>query len=518
MDTIFHSLTQNLAALGDKQKLIDQINIGLERETLRIDSQNGRLSKQPHPEAIGSPLTHSNITTDFAETLLEFVTDPYDSAEEALEALRKIQTFTLSQLEGEIFWPNSMPPQIESEDEIEIAHYGSSNDGKMKSLYRKGLSVRYGKMMQAIAGIHYNFSFKDSLFKALQEALGNDSSLQEFKTERYLHACRNISRFGFIIPYFLGASPVMCKSFLTEEKNHFPSLNEVDSYVPEGTSLRLSDIGYGNNKCHFDISFNDIHEFIKNIHYAITKPCKDFSKIPVKKDGEYQQINNHILQIENEYYASVRPKQVLRKGENFLEALNERGIEYIELRSVDVNPLFAEGIDLKSMRFIQLFMTASLLTDAPELSQKEYEQNQKNLKILAERGKAPGLTLDIMGQQQDVKEALTKALQWLKPVAEILGTPFMEILKEREKEITHPELTPSSQILAMLKESGLTYQEFFLQKAQELYQKEFKALSQEEQTHFIEMAKASLKERDAIEAEPQIDFDQYLENYFDIKL
>lgn len=513
-NSLNNKLQKTLDLLGPDSTALKDVNIGLERETLRINEATGRISQNDHPEAIGSPLTHSNITTDFAESLLEFVTNPVDSPEKALSDLADIQKFTLSKLDNETIWPNSMPPFIESEDEIKIAKYGTSNDAKMKSLYRKGLSLRYGKMMQVISGIHYNFSLKDHFFEILQKHLGDTQSLQAFKTERYLHACRNVSRFGYVIPYLLGASPVMDKSFLKGKENHFASLNDTDSYLPEGESLRLSDIGYGNNKCHFDVSFNNISEFTQNIQFAVSTPCNIFSQIPVIENGEYNQINNHILQIENEYYASIRPKQIMRKGENFLTALNERGIEYIELRSIDINPLIAEGISIESMRFIQLFLTAAILTDAEPLSQKEYEHNQKNLKVIAKTGLDLEQLLVVHTHEISVKNALMTVLDWLKPLADILGEQYQTSLALMQHYVDEPKQLPSQQILAEMRDSGLSYQNFFLAKAKSLYDQSYQQLDPALNLAFEEKSVATLAKQQAIESETQITFEKYLDNYF----
>ncbi len=510
-----NSLKNHLKLLGNNATLINSVNIGLERETLRVNPENGHISQGDHPKSLGSPLTNSHITTDFSESLLEFVTDPKDSPDAALEELREIQQFTLNALENnELFWPNSMPPAIASEDEISIAKYGSSNDAKMKSLYRKGLSLRYGKMMQVISGIHYNFSFKDSLFEFLQKALNNHDSLQTFKTERYLHACRNVSRYGIIIPFFLGSSPVMDKTFLAGKPNAFVSLNCSDSYLPDGESLRLSDIGYGNNKCHFDVSFNNIDDFVNNIHYAISTPCSNFSKIPVIENGEYNQINNHILQIENEYYASVRPKQIIKKGENFLTALKKRGIEYIELRSIDINPLIPEGIDLESMRLIQMFLTASVLTDAEVLSQQEYEANQKNLKTVAKQGLVLKDVITINNITATIDSHLRAILAWLKPVADILGEQYVATLTHFEQKINDTTQLPSQKVLSTLMQSELPYQEFFLQQAKHLFNRETYRLDQQKTLQMQDEANKSLESLAKIESAPQISFEEYLDNYF----
>ena len=514
MDNLLNRLQKNLTLLKEDIALIADVNIGLERETLRINSETGAVSEKDHPKAIGSALTHSNITTDFAEPMLEFVTNPSPSPEEALSDLSDIQRFTLSQLDNEIFWPNSMPPVIESEDDIVIGKYGTSNDAKMKSLYRKGLSLRYGKMMQVISGIHYNFSLKDHFFEAFQKSLGNNDSLQTFKTDRYLHACRNVSRYGFIIPYLLGASPVMDKSFLAGKENHFDALNATDSYLKEGESLRLSDIGYGNNKCHFDVSFNSIEEFTKNIQFAVSTPCNIFSQIPVIENGEYNQINNHILQIENEYYASVRPKQIMQKGENFLTALNRRGIEYIELRSIDINPLCAEGIDIDSMRFIQLFLTASILTDADSLSQKEYEHNQKNMKIVAKTGLDLAQRFTVSEKEFSLKDALLTTLNWLAPIAKLLGEKYEQSLAQKISKVNDPTKLPSQKILTALKASGKPYQTYFFEYGKALYNQTYSHLNTEKIDKFKAQVEDSLHKLEIIENQPQIPFKEYLDNYF----
>lgn len=513
------SLTTTLEALGEGRQQINQIKIGLERETLRIDESTGRLSRKDHPDALGSPLTHSRITTDFAEQMLEFVTKPHSTVEETLKELESIQDFTYHALKNETFWPNSMPPTIESDDEIEIAHYGPSNSGKMKHLYRVGLEHRYGKMMQAITGIHFNFSFQDGFLKTLQNALNNTQDLQAFKTDRYLTLARNIARVGFVIPYFIGASAIMSKSFLCQKPNRFESFNEKDSILPEGTSFRLSDIGYGNNKCHFDISLNDINTFIQNIHYAITTPCKEFINIPVIKEGEYQQINNHILQIENEYYSSIRPKQIPKGDESFLESLHNRGIEYLELRSIDVDPRFKTGINPHSMRFIQTLLTACFLSDAATLESKEYSQTQKNIKLVAENGKRKDFHLSIANKVYTLKEALTAVMEWIKPIATLLGDDFIKTHDYFNAMIADPSKTPSSQVLESIKESGLDFQSYFFTLAKKHYQRTTPTqLTEVELKTFTDEALVSLEKYHERESEPQIPFSEFLKNYFVMEL
>lgn len=513
---LMNSVESNLEALGEDACLIQNVSMGLEREGLRVN-QNGRLSQTPHPEVLGSALTHANITTDFAENLLEFVTNVYHSPEELYQALDEIQAFTSENLGDELIWPDSMPPLINNVDDIPIAQYGTSNAAKMKTLYRTGLSHRYGKMMQSIAGIHFNFSLSDEFFLALQAATNNQQSLADFKSERYLHLMRSVSRFGFLVPYFFGASPIMPKSFLSDNNHHqFERFDDETVYIKESTSLRLSDIGYSNNKCKFSVSFNSLEDYIANIEHAISTPCDKVSHIPIKKDGEYQQINNHILQIENEYYASIRPKQVLKSSETLLSALKQRGIGYVELRSVDIMPTIPTGISIETIRFLQAFLTTCLLSNADPLCKAEYEQNQKNLALIAAKGRTAGLTLNIRNQEQSLTELLDAILEWVLPVANILGPEYSATIAPLKSMIVDSNLTPSAKIISELTASSVQYNEYCIGKALE-YKNHYlsdSVLSEQQREAFKMLAQQSITRQKDLEAEPQVDFDEYLSNYF----
>lgn len=513
---LMNSVQTNVEALGEQSELIKSVSMGLEREGLRVDGQ-GKLSQQPHPKALGSALTNTNITTDFAENLLEFVTNVYHSPEELYQALDDIQAFASENLQDELIWPDSMPPLVDNVDEIPIAQYGSSNAARMKTLYRKGLSHRYGKMMQSIAGIHFNFSLSDEFFEALQKATGNTQSLIDFKSERYLHVMRAVSRFGFLVPYFLGASPVMPKSFLSDNNNHqFEKFDNETVYIKESTSLRLSDIGYSNNKCKFTVSFNTLKDYVANIERAILTPCDKVSHIPLKENGEYLQINNHILQIENEYYASIRPKQVLKSGETLLSALKTRGIGYVELRSVDIMPTIATGISIETIRFLQAFLTTCVLSNSTPLCDQEYEQNQKNLSLIASKGRASDLTLKIQDTEYPLKDLLTFTLDWIKPVAEILGQEYVDSLTPLYAMITDSDLTPSAKIVHELATTPIQYNDYCIEKATEFKKRYLteNILSDEKRAEFQTLSEQSLARQAELEAELQIDFDEYLSNYF----
>lgn len=515
-EQLTNSVESHLKSLETNAKLIQNVSMGLEREGLRV-SPDGCLSQKPHPKALGSALMNSNITTDFAENLLEFVTNVYHSPEALYEALDDIQAFTTENLGDELIWPDSMPPLIQDVSEIPIAQYGTSNAAKMKTLYRVGLSHRYGKMMQSIAGIHFNFSLSDEFFIAWQKSIGDTQNLSDFKSERYLHLMRSVSRFGFLVPYFFGASPIMPKSFLSENNNHdFKKFDNETVYIEESTSLRLSDIGYSNNKCKFAVSFNSLSDYIKNIQFAILTPCDKVAHIPVKKDGEYLQINDHILQIENEYYASIRPKQVLNPGETLLSALKDRGIGYVELRSVDIMPTIATGISIETIRFLQAFLTTCLLTNAAPLCDEEYEQNRKNLALIAAKGRAKDLVLKVQGADYRLDDLLKFTLDWIRPIAEILGTEYIDAIEKLEPMIADSNLTPSAQIVDELRSTSILYNDYCITKATEFknYYLTDNILSDEKRNAFKALAEKSLAKQAELESEPQLDFDEYLHNYF----
>ncbi len=502
--------------LGSNVDLIKNVSMGLEREGLRITPE-GKLSQIPHPKLLGSSFTNPNITTDFSENLLEFVTNVYHSPETLYQALDEIHAYTEQCIGDELIWPDSMPPEIDSEDDIPVAQFGTTNAAKMKTLYRTGLSNRYGKMMQVIAGIHFNFSLSDDFFRAFQKVCNDTQSLEAFKSDRYLHLMRSVSRFGFIVPYLFGASPIMPKTFLHREDSRFEEFDEHSVYLKEGTSLRLSDIGYGNNKCEFSVSFNSLEDYIRDIEYAINTPCEKVAHIPIKKNGEYMQISNHILQIENEYYASIRPKQILKENETLLTALKNRGIEYVELRTIDIMPTISTGISIDTIRFLQAFLTTCLLSDAIPLTKEEYDINQKNLRHIAEKGRANDVRVKINNHDYTLNDAVRFVIEWMRPICTILGSEYVRVLDEQTKINNNPSETPAAKIIDSLKSQSLTYQQYCLEKAK-TFKRQYlteKKLSETTFKQFQQQAKESLKKLEELENIPQEPFDTYLKRYFE---
>lgn len=327
---------------------------GIEKEGLRMNPQ-GFIATSPHPTKLGSKLTHPFITTDYAESLLELITEPKPSAKQALEMLRDLHIVVQQSLENdELFWPLSMPCMISDDDaSIALADYGTSNVGRLKTLYRHGLGIRYGRRMQTIAGLHYNLSFDDKLFAAWQKADNDTRSLSDFKNEKYLGLIRNFKRLNSLVLYLLGASPAVCACFLSGRQHHLQKMNESTYYLPEATSLRMGKLGYQNSvQDDLDIRYNDINEYVKGLQQAIHTPHQSFTALGVDDEkGNPIQINDHILQIENEYYSPIRPKQITQDDETPSEALQNHGIAYIEFRAIDLDPYSAIGIQLSTACF-----------------------------------------------------------------------------------------------------------------------------------------------------------------------
>jgi len=341
-------IEQRVAQLlnSDIRKVLQQRQVGLEKESLRV-AVNGGIAQTAHPAALGSALTHPSITTDYSEALLEFVTPPFHHFCDTLGFLDDTHRYVYSQLDNEILWASSMPCVVEGDASIPIAQYGSSNAGLMKTAYRRGLGHRYGRMMQAIAGVHFNYSYPEAFWEMLQTVVGNQEDLQTFISESYIGMVRNLQRYGWLVPYLFGASPAICASFLGASPTSLKKWREFSYYAPYATSLRMGDIGYQNDKegeAGIRVNYNSLQGYVDSLQTAISTPYPEYAEIEMVRDGEWQQLNSNTLQIENEYYSSVRPKQILQGEEKPSLALARRGVAYLELRSLDVNAYEPLGI------------------------------------------------------------------------------------------------------------------------------------------------------------------------------
>ena len=513
-------VSQALAWLEAHPGALKGIGRGIERETLRV-KPDGHLATSGHPDSLGSALTHKWITTDFAEALLEFITPVDHDIDHLLEFLRDIHRHVSRELGEERMWPMSMPCIIEPGQDIELAQYGSSNVGRMKTLYRQGLKNRYGALMQVISGVHYNFSLPLSFW---QEWAGVEDaeSGKEAISDGYLRLIRNYYRFGWIIPYLFGASPAVCSSFLQGKESNLPFERSDKGMLslPYATSLRLSDLGYTNkSQSNLGITFNDLPGYIKALKAAIKTPSAEFAEMGVKDaDGNWKQLNTNVLQIENELYAPIRPKRVTHSGEAPSDALLRGGIEYIEVRSLDINPFSATGVDADQVRFLDLFLIWCVLADAPHMSSEELQCTRKNWNRVILEGRKPGQMLGVgCGEAQLPLVDMGKALfQDLKRVAEVLdsqseGNQYQQVCEHLVASFENPDLTYSARFLQLLKEQGIAGTGLALaeQYRQQLSSESLEILSDEK---FVEEAQRSRDSQQEIEESDTLSLEAFLQD------
>jgi glutamate--cysteine ligase len=494
---------------------------GVEKESLRVDA-NGYLSRQPHPRALGSALTNRFITTDFSEALLEFVTPAYANTWEALRCVCEIHQFTYERLDDELLWVASMPCRIPNDSEIPIAEYGSSNVGQMKSIYRRGLGNRYGRQMQTIAGVHYNYSLPKSFWPVYAQIIGDAGDDSEFRSEQYLALVRNFRRFGWIVLYLFGASPALCKSFGTDSALQMPSLSADTLYAPFGTTLRMSDLGYSNkNQARLKISLNSLDEYIRDLDRATRTPEPAYEEIGVNVGGEYRQINANILQIENEYYSSIRPKRVAKSGERPTVALQRGGIEYVEIRSLDINTFDPCGINQNTMRFVEAFLVYCLLEDSPSLDVDSLAEAAHNQTQTAKRGRDPEFRLLREGSEVSVASWASEILLNVSSVAELIdrdsgSDSYVESVQLMRTMVDDSASTPSARLLQELREADCSFFELTMSFARSHrdYFESLEPLQGQTTEKFISEAVASIEQQSEIEANDDIGIEEYLSNYF----
>lgn len=522
---MYSLLEQRLRDISDNQLLpfLRNAKTGLEKESLRVTTDS-RLSQRDHPKAFGSALTHPWITTDYSESLLELITPPQARAAQALDFLLNIETFVYQHLDDELLWTTSMPCAISGEDDIRIAEYGSSNAGLMKHIYRQGLAWRYGKTMQVIAGIHFNYSFDEAFWQPWQHVQGDTSSLRDFRDAQYMALVRNMQRYGWLIIYLFGTSPAICKSFLggRAAPEGMEEFNQYTLYEPFGTSLRMGNIGYTNSKeskTGVKVCYNTLETYIKSLRHAINTPCPEYAKIGVKVDGIYRQLNSNILQIENEYYSTVRPKQPLHGFEKPTDALEQRGIAYVELRSIDVNAFHPAGMTRRQLFFLEIFMHFCLLQESPLVTADEYHAINANQTLVAHQGRDPDLRITCYGESVVLRERAKEVLQAMRPIAEMLNAVhnedcYTDCLDSQIQLAWNADITPSARMLEEMRNNHESFFDFARRKSQE--HRDFflnRALNPELEQEFRQLAQASLEQQQHIESDTRQSFDDFLANY-----
>ncbi|MEJ8845957.1 glutamate--cysteine ligase [Variovorax rhizosphaerae] len=498
-------LTERLNALSPAR--LKGIRRGIEKESLRAQA-DGKLAATPHPLALGSALTHPHITTDFSESQLELITGVHASPEAALDELVQVHQFTyrvLAEQGDERMWVSSMPCGLPTDETIPIGRYGSSNVGRAKSVYRMGLSHRYGRRMQTISGIHYNWSLPD------------------VSSEQYFALIRNFRRHAFLLLYLFGASPALCSTFVAGRPHELQPLGDGGTmYMPHGTSLRMGRLGYQSEaQASLAVSYNSLDGYGASLQEALTKPWPAYEAIGIQNlGGDYNQLATSLLQIENEFYGTIRPKRVIYSGERPLHALRERGVEYVEVRLMDLDPFEPVGISAQTMRFIDVFLLHCLLSDSPDDTPQEIAELAHNQHLTAARGREPGLKLRQAGVEVTLAEWGAMLVGEFAPIAAALdaahgGHDYADALAAATVGLRDPDSLPSARVLAAM--ASEHYNSFigFVRAQSEHTRKAILDLPLEphQLAHFEQMTQDSLDAQKAIEAADTMPFEIYREQY-----
>ncbi|MEO7400635.1 MAG: glutamate--cysteine ligase [Polaromonas sp.] len=497
-------LQDRLTALTAAQLL--GMRRGIEKESLRAQSGGG-LALTPHPAALGSALTHASITTDFSESQVELVTAAHKSPEAALDELTQLHQFTyraMKELGDEMLWVSSMPCGLPTDETIPIARFGSSNVGRAKSVYRMGLSHRYGRRMQTISGIHYNWS------------------LPGVTSEQYFALIRNFRRHAFLLLYLFGASPAVCSSFVAGRQHELQELSESTMHMPHGTSLRMGRLGYQSDaQASLAVSYNSLDGYGASLQDALTRPYPAYEAVGIRNPGgDYNQLATTLLQIENEFYGTIRPKRVIYPGERPLHALRERGVEYIEVRLMDLDPFEPVGINARTMRFLDVFLLHCLLSSSPPDTPGEIAELKHNQHQTAARGREPGLRLKRAGGEVPLVAWGAEVLADCAPIAAALdaahgGTQYREAFAAAQVGLADPSTLPSARVLAAMEQDfGNSFVRFA--RAQSLKTQaalQSLPLSGEQLARLEALSRESVAAQKQIEATDTLPFEEYRQQY-----
>ena len=518
-------LAQRLSVLsaGPHRDALKRGLRGIEKESLRV-TRDGRLAMTPHPAALGSALTHPSLTTDYSEALLEIITPAEGDPSITLERLDELHRYVYAVLarDGEILWNESMPGLLPATDDgIPIAEYGTSNIGRLKRVYRMGLALRYGRTMQCIAGIHYNYSLDEAVWQALHAHEQSAATLTDYQSARYLALIRNFRRTNWLLMYLFGASPALDAGFLRGHDHGLEALDNETLYLPYATSLRMSDLGYSNttgqSALHAD--YNTLPGYLEALAQAVSQPYPPYEAIGTQRDGEWVQINTNVLQIENEFYSTIRPKRVTNPGERPLHALAGRGVQYVEVRCMDIDPFEPTGISLATARFLDAYLLACALDDSPFLSAPAYAEANENFGLVTKEGRRPGLELERDGKPVPMQDWAAGLFAQIGRAAATLdavrGTDehVRAVATERAK-LADASLTPSACVLQTLRDEKQTFLQFALAQS-ERHAAHFlsRPLDAGSTAHFETLARESLDDQARLEREDAGSFDAFIADY-----
>ncbi|HYH04235.1 MAG TPA: glutamate--cysteine ligase [Bacillota bacterium] len=451
---------------GGRSSLLRDGKWGLEKESQRI-TPRGELALTDHPAVFGNQTENPFITKDFSESQLELITPPFTEIKDTHAFLVKLQATVMAGIGTELLWPLSMPPRLPDDSRIPIAKFPDSDENREQEIYRQGLALRYGKKIQMISGIHYNFSLGSELLEVLYRSFSRGQELQEFINDRYFALTRNFLRYRWLLIYLFGASPSIDATYYSVIRQELQMIEAccpeycslIEQYQQYATSLRVSRFGYANpEQGKNNAFFNNLAAYIHNIRNLLSTKSHTYADLGICQDGVRVQLNEHILQKESEFYAPIRLKQTTRRGETQLEALADRGVQYVEVRTLDLNPFEPVGIGLQQLYFLQVFMLFCLFETSPLIPDEEGDLINKNHHAVALFGRNEHLQLRRYGAGQI---RLTKwgedIFHKLQRIAELLdrgrqNPVYQESVKNEALKLVDLTLLPSTRIEMEMKQ------------------------------------------------------------------
>ena len=377
--------------------------------------------------------------------------------------------------------------------------------------------------MQVISGIHVNLSMPEDFWPVWQDTLQDKSSLQEFVNQQYFKLIRNLQRVGWLVPYLFGASPAVDKSFSHQGVKDLQRWDDNTLYAQYATSLRLGDIGYTNhreNEIGIKACYDNLPDYVMCLSRAIKTPYAPYEEIGVKVNGEYRQLNANILQIENEYYSTVRPKQVARRNEKPTQALMERGVQYVEIRSLDLNPFSPFGLSLEQLRFMQVLFVYCLLGDDSLIDRDEREEIDINAYEVSHNGRKPDLYLRNKGESVLLQDWCKEIFSGLMKIAQCMDgngddNLFVQSIKQFGPGVESVEETFSAKILSAMRDNGMSYYQYIESLGKqycEFYSQNKKC--PQTSNDISKAVETSLHEQKKLEESDDMNFESFLQDYF----
>ena len=403
-------------------------SFGIEWESLRARG-DGELALTPHPELFGDKLKNPLVTTDFSESQIEIITPTFNTIDETFDTFSLIADLVNASLPyDEYLWFQSIPCILPYGDQIPIAQY--SGEGKSSQRYREDLAKKYGLKKQMISGIHFNFSFSDEFLKKIYELEESPLTFKEFKNNVYLKIARNYLRYCWLIIYLTGCSIGSHNTFSKDCIRLMDAEDDYGSfYSTKGPSFRNSSCGYKNLKVllpsyeSVDAFVNDINSFIENGDLSEAK----------------------------ELYTQIRLKP--KNPQDLLNSLKNDGIEYIEVRTLDVNPFYQCGLIKQDMKFLHLFLIYMFIKDETDYAdwQREAKINEENT---AEKAYVDSMRLLRDGKEVTLKSWASEIINEMYGMCEVMGVDEFNILNLMLNRISNPDLTYGKRLLLLIKEKG----------------------------------------------------------------